>query len=198
MREVEDRVLQAVQRHLLTPEVVAVAIEAYRAERQRLAKVRVRDRGNTTRELAEISRKLDRMVQSIQHGVNARGLAAAFNELHARKEALEAKLRAAPADDIAVLHPNAADRYRRKVAEIHAALARGDGASREAITLIRDLVQEIIVRPEPGRVALEVIGDLAALLHREHGGNASTMPVVAGARNRLDLQLRGLLSAVLG
>ena len=44
MREIEDRVLVALQRHLLTPEVVAVAIEAYRAERQRLAKERVRER----------------------------------------------------------------------------------------------------------------------------------------------------------
>ena len=112
MREIEDRVLVALQRHLLTPEVVAVAIEAYRAERQRLAKERVRERSTVTRELGEVKRKIGRMIQSIQDGVDAKGIAAAFNELHARQESLEAKLRAAPADDIAVLHPNAAERYR--------------------------------------------------------------------------------------
>ena len=35
--EVEDRVLDALQHHLLAPEVVAAAVEAYRAERLRLA-----------------------------------------------------------------------------------------------------------------------------------------------------------------
>ena len=76
-----------------------------------------------------MKRKIGRMIQSIEDGVDAKGIAAAFNELHARQEALEAKLRAAPPDDIAVLHPNAAERYRQKVAAIHAALGRGDAAS---------------------------------------------------------------------
>jgi uncharacterized protein (DUF885 family) len=61
------------------------------------------------------------------------------------QETLEATLRVAPSEDIAILHPRAADRYRQKVAAIHEALKRGEPASREAIALIRDLVQAINV-----------------------------------------------------
>ena len=55
------------------------------------------------------------------------------------------------------------------VAEIHEALTRGAAASAEAVTLVRQLVGEIRIitlgNGEP--VALEISGDLAALMVRE-------------------------------
>jgi hypothetical protein len=111
---------------------------------------------------------------------------AAFNALHARQEALEAKLRTAPADDIAVLHPNAAERYKEKVAEIHEALARGDAASREAIALVRNLVQEIVVRPK--RMGCHLRS--SATSRRSCIGNRSATPVRCQWLRGLDLNQR--------
>ena len=97
------------------------------------------------------------------------------------------------------LHPQAATRYREMVAEIPEALTRGDAASAEAVTLVRQLIGEIRILPaavkgEP--VALEIAGDLAALMVREGAIPSVNASVVAGARNRLDLQLNELLHTI--
>ncbi len=69
-----------------------------------------------------------------------------------------------------------------KVAEIHEALKKGDGAAREAIQLLRDLIDHIVVtptqRPEP--VGLQVVGNLAALLVDAPIGVGALKSVVAG------------------
>ena len=49
----EDRVLEALRRHLRSPERVALAVEAYRKEREGLARVHARDRRAIEREPAE-------------------------------------------------------------------------------------------------------------------------------------------------
>jgi site-specific DNA recombinase len=87
-----------------------------------------------------------------------------------------------PGKEIVSLHPQAAQRYKQKVAEIHDALSRGDAASAEAVGLVRDLITEIRVMPrgkgEP--VALEIVGDLAALMATERDENSVTASMVAG------------------
>jgi site-specific DNA recombinase len=109
-------------------------------------KGRAREHGVLTRELGEVRRQLDRGLQSILNGeVDPKRIGPKVNALYECQETLEATLRVAPSEDIAILHPRAADRYRQKVAAIHEALKRGEPASREAIALIRDLVQAINV-----------------------------------------------------
>lgn len=58
------------------------------------------------------------------------------------------------------------ERYRAKVGQIHEALTKGDAASLEAITILRDLIDHIVVTPteRPAPVELRVVGNLAALL----------------------------------
>jgi hypothetical protein len=68
------------------------------------------------------------------------------------------------------LHPNIAEAYRRKVAELHAALEADDaGPARE---LIRGLVESIVLMPEDGKLRMEVRGGA--------GGD----PAAVGARKR--------------
>ncbi len=50
--EVEARVLSALQQHLLAPDVVAAAVDAYREERQHLATRRRRRHGEMSRDIA--------------------------------------------------------------------------------------------------------------------------------------------------
>ena len=171
MGEIEQRVLTALKRHLLTPDAVTTAVEAYRVERQRLSRARARDRSALEREISEAGRQIDRMIASIKDGVDPKLLVAELNNAQAKREALERQLRLADSPDVAVLHPQAAAAYRQKVVHIQEALARGDAAALEAVTLVRGLVHEIRVTPGPDRMELQVVGDLAALLEQEQGGN---------------------------
>ena len=105
-----------------------------------------------------------------------------LNQLGAQKEELEARMVLANAPDVVELHPQAAERYRRKVEEIQAALAAGDAAGTEAVALVRDLIQKVRVIPTPRGepVGLEVAGDLAAILAMNGGGTAVMSTLVAG------------------
>ena len=88
------------------------------------------------------------------------------------------------ARDIVSLHPQAAARYRAKVAELHDALAHGDAASVEAVSMVRELVGEIRNIPRgKAPVALEIVGDLAALMAPEQEANTVMRSLVAGVGN---------------
>lgn len=192
MSEIETRVLDALRAHLLSPEAVAIAVEAYRQERQRLAREAAKDRGQTERALNEIERRIKRIVDAIETGNDPGPLMARLTELEAERRTLTRKLPPPDGRDVIALHPQAANRYREKVAAIHDALSRGDAAGVEAVALVRELVGEIRVIPaakgEP--VSLEIVGDLAALMGPENTAKSVTASVVAGARNSRRSDLR--------
>ena len=89
------------------------------------------------------------------------------------------------------LHPGLAEVYRQKVATLQDALAAEDG--HEAREAIRVLVEAIVLVPEAGKLAIEVGGDLAAILAlgaknastrregRVHGDLLEQVKLVAGA-----------------
>lgn len=184
--EIEERVLKALQKHLLAPDVVAAAVEAYREERQRLAAQRRKRQNELTRDLAAVKRKIDSMLELIADraiGTRAGGLK--LMEFEAEQDRLEAELAVSPHAGPVAVHPQAAERYRSKVAQIHEALKQGDGAAREAIALLRELIDHIVItptpRPEP--VGLQVVGNLAAFLVDAPSGAGGAESMVAGACN---------------
>jgi site-specific DNA recombinase len=186
LKDIEQRVLTALQAHLLAPEIVAAAVEAYRAERAKLVKDTDRRRRDCERDLAAIDRRIAGIVAAIEVGGDSRVLAQRLNALEA--ERLTVAESRPPASDVTVLHPGAASRYRDKVADIHAALSKGDEAAREAVALVRELIDAIVVTPgeDGGPLTLDLVGNIAALL--EQPTNAGAIVAVAGPRNHLDLQ----------
>ena len=106
-------------------------------------------------------------------------------ELEGEKETLSSKMAGfAQADNVVVLHPAAVDAYRKKVAELQAALTTDDQERREAMEIVRSLVSAIHVVPLEGRgqVELQVRGALAELLNlpsRQPGEPPSAAMVVA-------------------
>jgi len=103
-------------------------------------------------------------------------------ELETREQVVKSQLALANGPDDIELHPLAAESYAAKVAEIHAALARGDAAGHEAIALVRELVTRVRVtstcRRQP--VGLEIAGDLARLLNVNEKGPTGMAKMVAG------------------
>ncbi|MGL4397047.1 MAG: recombinase family protein [Hyphomicrobium sp.] len=185
LSEIEKRILAVLQAELLAPDIVDAAIEAYREERNRLAKDTARARRDIERDLATVDRKISGIVTAIEAGGDPRALAARLNDLEAERRNIDARLRASQGADVVALHPKASQRYAAKVADIHAALSKGDTAARDAIGLVRELITNIVVTPgETGQpMSLELQGDAAALI-AEHPKNQGATVSVAGPRNQ--------------
>lgn len=184
LAEIEQRILKVLQDHLLTPDVVASAVEAYRIERERLATRQAKSRRTAERELAAVMRKISGVIAAIEAGGDTRSLAERINGLEAERRAIEARLPSCGADEVLILHPKVAERYRRRVDEIHTALSKGNDAAREAVELVRELIERIVVSPtddgEP--MKLELVGNVAALLE-EQPRDGGAIVAVAGPRN---------------
>ncbi len=180
LAEIESRILAVLQKHLLDPDVVAGAIEVYRAERTKLAKQLANAERDMASQLAALERKMKALVTQIEDGApNGRQLAQRLVELEAQEDVLRAKLSRQKAADVVILHPQAAARYKAKVEHIRTALSRGDAAAREAVTLVRELIDHITATPAPENafMRLDLTGNLAALV--SDCGSATV--VVAGA-----------------
>ncbi len=100
------------------------------------------------------------------------------------------------------LHPNIAEMYRQKVDNLAEALNE-ERTCVERAECIRELIEAIRLVPENGKLKIELYGELAALLnlaneHPRSKGTGVQITLVGGARNHLDLQLRGLLATVIG
>ncbi len=82
---------------------------------------------------------------------------------------------------------------------MHAAIkAGGQKAGQEVVELVRGMIDAIKIMPGAALMELTVVGTLASFLHRQQDGAVIATPVVAGTRNRLDLQLRELLTVRMG
>ena len=127
-----------------------------------------------------------------------------LRHLEARKRALAADLKARQSDLEIAIHPNLPDLYRRKVTRLQQVLV--DETTRpQAIEIIRSLINRIEVHPDQEHCDVITVGELAQILAfaqqkttAASSGDGGTLLMVAGARNHLDLQLRGLLATVIG
>ena len=99
------------------------------------------------------------------------------------------------------LHPNLAELYRQKVMNLAQAL-NDEHMRLEAAECIRELIEEIRLVPDNGKLRVELYGELAALINLANEnprskGTGVQITLVAGARNLLDLQLRELLKTTI-
>lgn len=186
--EIEARILAALRTHLLAPEIVATAVEAYREERGRLQAERQRLARDAARDLAQIDGKIARIIAAIEDGTGSAALSARLTALESQRNELT---KAAPeplTDNVLALHPTAANRYRGKVEEIAQALAKGDAAARDVMMLVRELIQRITITPATGGGhELEIDGNLSVILERTGTRHADSqfrppLPMLAGPR----------------
>jgi site-specific DNA recombinase len=70
---------------------------------------------------------------------------------------------ARPASNKPLLHPNLAELYRRKVADLAAGLEQPE-TRKEAFPILRSLVEAILLVPDNGVLRVEVRGELAGIL----------------------------------
>ncbi|SDG13340.1 hypothetical protein SAMN04244550_03477, partial [Rhodobacter capsulatus] len=116
-KDIEGRVLHALEHHLMDDEAVRVFCEEYTAERNRLAKAANAGREAREKELREVTGNLDKLVDALLAGVPAARVKDRMEKLEAQKMELEALLAASPAPSVVRFHPSMAGTYRKRIRE---------------------------------------------------------------------------------
>jgi len=173
---IERRILSGLKERLLSPEAIAAAVEE---ARRRLAEGReeaAKEESRLRRRAAELFRGINRMIDLVIAGTPAetvRDRIAADEAERVRIETRLAELAAEAASVPTVPHPRIADAYRRQVEELEEVLDDDSTEAREALEVVRGLIQRVTIVPDasaPAGVWLEIAGDLAVLLRFSEAG----------------------------
>ncbi len=166
-------ILNALRTQLMAPDLVAEFVAAFTEEWNRLLAEQGAVNATRLRELDTVRRKLAGLIDAIADGMRAPGLQQKLDELEGRRAVLEAELARAPGTPIRLM-PNLADVYRDKVAMLQEALTGADGT--EALEAVRGLIDQVVIKPaEAGKgLAIELIGEIAAMLRLAQGGLPSS------------------------
>src|SRR5262249_22319917 len=118
------------------------------------------------REAEAVERKIAGIMAAIEDGMYAPALKERMRALEARKAENQALLASTAAPPVVRLHPNAAEVYRRKVAELELAL-NDDSIKAEAGEILRSLIDRVVLTPAadaPDGLDAQLHGELAAVL----------------------------------
>jgi site-specific DNA recombinase len=161
--DLEATVLAGLQERLMAPDLFKVFAEELHREVNRL---RSEDAGKERRirtELDRIERRIAKLVSLItEDDAPVRALKQELVQLEARQDELKQAI-ASSTGPAPLLHPNLAEVYRLKVAELRRSLD-ADRLDPEAVELIRSLVDAVTLTPEDGALAISIKSELAGIL----------------------------------
>jgi site-specific DNA recombinase len=181
--ELEAKVLDGLKEQLMQPELVTAFIDEFHKEVNRQRAEQDGCRHRTARDLEKTEREIRRLIEAIKAGVPGAAVRDEMTILEARRVNLVVRLEAAP-PPMPRLHPNLAELYRQKV--LNLAQALNDEHTRlEAAECIRELIEEIRLYPDNGKLRVELYGELAALInlaneHPRSKGTGVQITLVAG------------------
>ena len=158
----EGLIINGLRQRLMAPELVEEFVRAVQQEvnLQRRENDALRDAKK--RELAEVARKLNGLIDAIADGLRAPGLQQHLDELGARRVQLEQDLSTVPTTPIR-LHPNLAQVYRRQVERLQDALNEPEIRD-EALQILRGLVERVSISPAETGLEVEIVGEIAKMV----------------------------------
>jgi len=193
-RVLEEFILETLKHHLMAPELVKEFIAEFTAEANRQRRELDLDVERKRKDLAEVTRRLDGLIDAIADGLRTSGLKQKLEKLEETKTALEAQLAAAP-PPAPRLHPNLAELYRRKVTELENAL-NDPGSRDEALTILRGLIERVDLHLSDDGFDIDFHGEIANLIALPSPSQRADINYfrvsakrVAGERNHLNLLL---------
>lgn len=166
-RQYEKRVLASLKEGMLAPDVIAAYVREYHRDFARQEAKLSGDRQKLERQLAEATRKADRLLKAFAEGgsefAEIRDMLSAARSDKDRLTQELASLEALPT--VLAIHPRLEEQYRRQVEQLEEALSRPEAAA-EAVPRARAMISRIIVRPKAsGRGAeVEVIRQMDEVL----------------------------------
>jgi site-specific DNA recombinase len=163
----EASVLLGLKTQLMRAEMVKDFITEYHSELNRLRSAEHQELSAQRDELARTERGIRAIIEAIKDGIRSPGMREELLALEDRKEQLAATLKNARSS-VVRMHPNLAEIYREKVSNLHIALT-GDDTRGQAAEALRSLISEVRLIPENGRLEIELVGDLPAMLAFANG-----------------------------
>ncbi|MBR0649951.1 serine recombinase [Roseomonas terrae] len=160
----EARVLDALARRLMRPDLVEAFCKAFIAEWNRLSAEASAGAEMRRRELQAVERKIENLVEAISDGLKAAGVMKKLSDLEARRDELVTMASTEPASPPALM-PNLAQVYAAKVAQLQSGLQAGKGT--EVLEAARALIDKVIITPGDGPddpPGIELVGHLMAML----------------------------------
>ena len=196
---VEERVLEGLRHNLMAPELVEEFVGAYHEEVNRQRRDETAVRAGKERALAEVTRRLDKLIEALIEGYRTAGLQQRLEELEARKAALEQELAADPPPPVR-LHPNLAQVYRSNVERLDEALA-DPGLREDALAILRGLIERVVVHPGDDGPQIELVGEIKKMIELGLNAKQAALPeeaacsvkVVAGAGNHRQFEITTLV-----
>jgi site-specific DNA recombinase len=160
----EEIVIVGLRGGLMDPDLFKAFTEAFHAEFNRNRIEQRSSRAAGEQELQRTDKRIRRILDLLLGSDDPpRSLMDDLRALEARKDQLEVEL-AAAVDHEPLFHPNLAEVYRQKAANLSTLLARAD-TQQEAFELIRGLIEVIRLIPEGGgQLRIELRGELAGIL----------------------------------
>jgi hypothetical protein len=159
----EASVLSGLKTHLMTPDLAREFAAEYHRELNRLNAERAGKHEQANAELDRIRRQITAIIAAIKDGLRTSSMKEELLALKTRKEELSTEIKQVPAP-LPRLHPKLAELYRERVERLHQELNRPEVRA-EAAQALRALIEEVRLIPEDGALAIELAGDLAALLN---------------------------------
>ncbi len=157
----EATVLNGLRQRLMDPAVYKAFAHEFTAEWNRLQIEMTGDHVARAAELDKTVRQIERIVDSIVHGTAASAISCRLNALEQRRLTLVAEVAASTAP-VPYLHPNLAEIYHARIADLAAALS-SDRAT-EARELVRGLIDTITLHPNGQTLRIEIRGELSTIL----------------------------------
>ena len=163
----EASVLLGLKTQLMRAEMVNDFIKEYHSELNRLRSAEEQESAAQRDELARTEKGIRAIIEAIKEGIRTPGMKEELLALEDRKQQLAATLKHAKSS-VVRLHPNLAEIYHEKISNLQAALS-GDETRGQAAEVLRSLIDEIRLIPENGRLEIELVGDLPAMLAFANG-----------------------------
>ena len=184
----------------MDPDLFKAFATEFIAEANRIRMEETADVDAARRDLGRVTQRIDKLVMAIADGADALPLNAKIKELEARQSQLQDRLDRAT-DPEPLIHPNLAEMYRAKVADLSSLLVDPQHKA-EAFDIIRGLIDEVRLVPDDGELRIDLRGELAGILSlcdstkkpaSSYEERAEQIKMVAGAgfvQERTDLELR--------
>ena len=173
--ELEALILEGLKQRLMAPDLVEVFVKEATAEFNRLAAERNQSQHAAEKRLIKVEEQLASLVDAIATGLRSPTLQAKLDALEAEKAHLMRQAAEAPAPTVRLL-PNLASLYRER-AERLAELLQDPDYGAEAKTLVRSLIEQVVVKRDADDQTIELIGDIVAMI-----GITQAKPSLANAK----------------
>jgi site-specific DNA recombinase len=197
VNQLESRVLAGIKMHLSEPALLAEFIHEFNAELRRLQACSTTLGSESKKQLADIGKRIDRIVSAIADGTDTPSLRRALLSLENEKVELE---RATATYHRPFVEPppvsNVAKLFRRKVERLEESLGAEPAVTSQAATILRTLINNIVLHPRTNRgtMSVEVYGEPSALfLHATDGAwEQRNWMITVVAEEGLEPPTRGL------